>query len=930
MRSEDSTYGRRAVILAGWLFLIPISPVCADSWEVFQAKKLLAHAERFNFTAGYAVSIESNRAAVGSPFLGTATNGPGSVGDGLWNVFIFERNRYRTNEWGLVTEIRTNLFDEIPRAFGSSVSLSGDRLAIGAPGVSAVGQTGKVYICERNAGGTDRWGIVQEIVAPFSPSIRDGFGTSVSLNNTNLVVGAIQLPVPDVINPPPQNLAYLLRRTGGAWTTGVFLIGSATFGGDRSGQSVSLDGDVAVVGAPRASNATAHAGAVYVYQRNAGGPENWGEVAKLQPGDLAANDDFGWAVSVSGTNIIAGAPRHDAIGNNAGAAYLFERSTATNWTQKKKFTSPRPAFVGGFGSGVALQGNMLAIGEPSVALFGVDIPPGLDLEGRTFLYGRNVGGAGLWGLVREIRPPNDGAANSFGFSVSLSGPALLAGAPFDGKSGAGEYAGSVYIFEENHTGAGQWGLVSRLIPTDYEPSMNLGTAVCIDGDTIAVGAPLKDVFGVNTNGGLVYIFERNWGGVEEWGLTVSLNGSSPFAGANPERFGSSVAIISKRLAVGAPGFVQTNGQFTGSGAVYIYERDISGDLSWNQVVRRSPAMNDVQTDQAFGAAVALRGDALAVGSPGKSTNTGSFYIYFRNEGGADNWGLFGQLQASPPVPFAQFGSALAFDPGTNLIVGAPFDNTDAALAGAAYIFPATGVVKRLAPAGLTAVSFFGQSVDLDGDWAVVGAYGDADNGSLAGAAYVFHRNEGGPGNWGQLKKIKPADGKTNQLFGWSVALEGGRLVVSARGDNSATNSAGALYTFGQHVGGSNNWGQMQKVFAAQPVTNANLGFSLALSDNTVVAGASTESIDGSPGGGTAIVFDKLLAFIRNYSIETNGHHRLDITVTPNHPYRVQSSTNNLVTWTNYASSFTPAHKYHTESVPPPGSPVNNFRLRYSP
>jgi len=930
MLSDDSVRFRQAVIFAGWMFLILIASVRADSWEVFHAQKLIAHAERFNFSAGHVVSISSNTAAVGSPFLGTSSAGPSSVGEGLWNVFIFERERYRTNEWGLVTEIRTNILFEVPQAFGSSLSLDGDRLAIGAPGVSESGETGKVYICERHAGGANRWGIVQEIVAPFSPSIRDGFGTSVSLDNTNLLVGEIGLPVPEVINPPPQNIAYLLRRAGGVWTSGVFLIGSASFAGDRSGHSVSLDGDVAVVGAPRASNATALAGAVYVYHRNAGGPENWGEVAKLQPGDLAADDDFGWAVSVSGTNIIVGSPRHDAIGENAGAAYLFGRISATNWIQQKKFTSPRPAVVGRFGTGVAIATNLLAIGEPTGIPFGIALPPELDVEGRTFLYGRNTGGAGQWGLIREIRPPNDGAPNMFGHSVSLDGFALLAGAPGDGKSGAGEYAGSAYVFEENYTGVGQWGLVSRLIPTEYETGMNFGTAVAADEDTIAVGAPFKDVFGVGTNGGLVYVFERSWGGVEEWGLTVSLNGNSPFIGVNPERYGSALAIDADRMAVGAPGFVQTNGMYTGSGAVYLHERNSGGTNNWGQVIRKTPATGDVQTNQLFGAAAALRGDVLAVGSPGKSNNTGSVYIYFRNMGGANNWGLFGQLHASPPVLLAQFGSALAFDRGTNLIVGAPFDNTDAALAGAAYIVPATGAVKRLMPTGLTAVSFFGQSVDLDGEWAVAGAYGDADNGSLAGAAYVFHRNQGGAGNWGQFKKIKPTDGKTNQLFGWTVALEGERLVVSARGDSSATNSAGTLYTFGQHVGGSNNWGQLQKVFAASPVTNANLGFSLALSDDTVVAGASMENIDGSPGGGTAFIFDELLIDIRNYKIESNGNHRLDITVTPDQPYRVQRSTNSLVTWTNYASAFTPRFKYHTESVPPPAAPVHIFRLRHDP
>lgn len=912
------------------LFLSGVGAVLAEPWDVYQARKLIAHAERYGYAAGASVSIDGTTAAVGSPATSTDTGpGPTSIGEGLRNVFIFERDRYRTNEWGFVTGVRSNLLSAVPDAFGVSISLDGDRLAVGAPGDGQPGVVGKVYVCERHAGGSNRWGFVQELTAPGGGAVRDGFGTAVSLDKTNLVVGMIEIPDPDIIVLGPLvSLVLVYQRTGGVWSFTNILTGVPRSEDDRFGRSVALDGDTAVVGAPRDSNAVERVGAVYVFERNQGGTNNWGQVSRLQPVDLALSDEFGNAVAVSGSNLIAGAWRQDqpaAPDEQNGAAYLFRQMAGPSWTQIRKFTSPNPAIFGRYGSGVAIDGHHVAIGEPSTSFPGLSAP-GLDLDGRAYVYERDQGGADQWGLVREIRIPNDETPNLFAAGVSVSSNTLLCGDPGDNKSGAGIFGGMAYAFEKNHAGSNQWGLVSRLIPTEYERDAFFGTAVAVDGDTMAVGMPFKDVLGVVGNGGITYIYERNRGGLEEWGLTVSVY-SEPLLATTGAQAGTSLSISDDRLAVGARAFPGTNGMIAGSGAVFLHERNQNGTNQWGRIKTLTPA--DPGSNNNYGAAVALKGDVLVAGAPGKDTgavNAGSIYVHFRHHLASNSWNQLGEIQATSPVAFAQFGSSLAFDNSTNLIVGAPFDNTDAALAGAAFILPLTGGQIRLPAVALSAQSFFGQSVDLDGEWAVVGAYGDADNGALAGAAYIFRRNMGGPENWGQFKKLKPSDGTTNQLFGWAVSLDGERLVVSARGDNSATNGAGALYTFGRDVGGNNNWGQMQKVVMSPAVTNANMGQSVALSGRTIVAGADQESIDGSFRGGAAYVFDELLAYIRRYRMATNGMHQLDFTLTPYQNYFVRRSTNSLVTWTNYTAQFIPSNRFHTTFVPGPTNRDGAFRL----
>ena len=111
-------------------------------------------------------------------------------------------------------------------------------------------------------------------------------------------------------------------------------------------------------------------------------------------------------------------------------------------------------------------------------------------------------------------------------------------------------------------------------------------------------------------------------------------------------------------------------------------------------------------------------------------------------------------------------------------------------------------VKKLTASDAQAGDQFGISVALSGDTAVVGANGEDAGGTNAGAAYVLQRDQGGADNWGQVTKLTASDAQANDFFGISVALSGDTAVVGANEEDAGGSGAGAAYVFGPgFVGG---------------------------------------------------------------------------------------------------------------------------------
>ena len=379
-------------------------------------------------------------------------------------------------------------------------------------------------------------------------------------------------------------------------------------------------------------------------------------LARVQAADGAPGDNFGHAVAIDGDLMAVGASAATINGvNGAGAVYLFRRdtNTPTGWTEFKKLMVVLPELNELYGANVALDGDVLAVGATAR-----NVGANFDV-GVVYLYERNQGGADNWGLRTTLSEPLGGFA-SYGSAVALDGNLLLVGA-----KGAFQLRGAAYLYDRN----ANWGKIKELRDVDGVIADYFGEAVAIEGDTIVVGQPMHTLSSRADDSGAAFVFGRDQGGPNNWGIVKRLAADSPEPNSG---FGSAVALDGATVVVGA-----SDASSGGSspvlltGAAYIFERDQGGSNSWG-IVKRLVAEAGASGDR-YGEALALVGDELWIGAAFSDAsgfnNQGSVYRYGRNQGGSGGWGEIPGLEAEDGVANDQFGNAIALY-GTTAVVGA--------------------------------------------------------------------------------------------------------------------------------------------------------------------------------------------------------------------------------------------------------------------
>lgn len=379
--------------------------------------------------------------------------------------------------------------------------------------------------------------------------------------------------------------------------------------GDSFGRVVSISGNLAIVGASNNDSAASNAGSVYIFGRDQGGSEEWGLVKQLFALDAHSSDFFGGAVCISGTYAVVGAtgcdvrdPSDDSvITSSTGAVYLFGRDQGGtgNWGLIKKLTAADSLANDLYGSSVHISGDTLVIGARYENTLG-------DNAGAAFVYDRNKGGTDNWGLVKKLTAGDGAASDSFGTSASIDGDIIVVGAPMaDGQNAGGTTvadAGAAYVFYRDQGGAGNWGQVAKLMDTVSPLFDNsFGTAVDISGTTIIVGDFLLDGSGEAADIGGAFLFDKDHEGTDNWGKTALL---TPTTQIIHEYFGRSVGIDGNRIIVGSYG---NSTDASRSGAVYLYD---SGDLSDATKVK----VTDAQSDDWLGFSVGVSGNTMIAGS----------------------------------------------------------------------------------------------------------------------------------------------------------------------------------------------------------------------------------------------------------------------------------------------------------------------------
>ena len=147
------------------------------------------------------------------------------------------------------------------------------------------------------------------------------------------------------------------------------------------GWSVSVSGDTAIVGAPTKSDSGQYSGAAYIFVRDQGGA-NLGRGVKLSAHDAGPNHQFGRSVSISGDTAIVGAVGDDDLGEFTGSAYIFERNQGgpNAWGEVTKLTASAGAASSNFGESVSIAGDIAIVGSPGEGYAGPSTGLGLHLR----------------------------------------------------------------------------------------------------------------------------------------------------------------------------------------------------------------------------------------------------------------------------------------------------------------------------------------------------------------------------------------------------------------------------------------------------------------------------------------------------------------------------------------------------------------------
>ena len=650
--------------------------------------------------------------------------------------------------------------------FGISVAIDGDTALVGAHRVNKpTADAGAAYVFERIG---NSWIHTAHLTAPDATKFAY-FGFSVGIDGDTAIVGAIR----DDEAAKEAGAAYIFVRSGTQWTFQTKLLGNNTESDDQFGYAVDVDGDFAIVTAPKnkgvgaayiykregteweqkrnrirlrmipidpdgasffgvsvdISGETAVIGAIggvvgedavgaaYVFTQNE--PPFWNQHTKLVASDRDNGDQLGFAVAISGNEVIAGAPKHSAGGLASGAAYLYEQKEGGTWVESVKLSDGETATEDQFGISVSISGNLAISGAQQDD----DIAPN---AGAAYIFERS---GSLW-LQRAKLNANDAKAGDlFGNTVAISGETAVIGAP--GVDDVGPEAGAVYIFVRS---GDEWVQQAKLVGDDTRMFDHFGTAVAVHQNTALIGAHGKDEASVDA--GAAYVFVRNG---NAWIQQAKLTHQNPVPG---DQFGHAVAIYDNNALIGAH---RSDATGPDSGAAYIFTRT---GATWRQDFQIIP--NDSGLGDEFGYAVDLTDGAAIIGAPKEDRqepDMGAAYVFVKT---SDGWLQQAKLAATDAEAGDEFGSAVAIHAET-AIVGAWKDDhpvnrgediTDHIDKGSAYAYLRDGLTwvekRRIIASGTNRSDLFGASVAIRGAFAIVGAAGNDNAGDNAGSAFIYN------------------------------------------------------------------------------------------------------------------------------------------------------------------------------------------------
>lgn len=317
-------------------------------------------------------------------------------------------------------------------------------------------------------------------------------------------------------------------------------------------------------------------------------------------------------------------------------------------------------------------------------------------------------------------------------------------------------------------------------------------------------------------------------------------------GSSYDTFGNAVALSDSYAVVGAQ--LNDDAAFN-AGAVYVFKLD---NGIWIEATKLRAS--DAADEDHFGSSVAISGDYIVVGASlddDLGTNSGSAYVFRRDD---TTWVQEAKLLASDGEIDDRFEEVSIS--GDYIIVGAWGDKDQGDLTGAAYIFKREGSTwiqeTKLTASDASGGDQFGLDVSMSGNYAIVGAYGNDDSGENSGSAYIFRRDSTG---WIEDTKLTPGDGADFDEFGISVSISGDFALVGADVDDDSGENSGSAYLFKRD---GSTWTEDLKLTASDGEPYDYFGISVALTENHLLIGAGGDD-DNAFDAGAAYVFGDSVA-----------------------------------------------------------------------
>ena len=614
-------------------------------------------------------------------------------------------------------ELRFTLRSQMPTGsgrFGNQVRITQEQLAV----ASTVGDIHVFDVAD---------GSLNYVLQPPAGVSTLTYGSALSLTDEYVLVG-----VPGDDGDGTDSGLVLLHDSATGSLLRTFRNPSDSVRFDEFGYSVAATEDYAVIGARWDDRGASNAGTAYVFDITTGQL-----LHTLDNPTPSGNDQFGYAVGVSGERIVVGARSDDTGAAHAGSAYVFDASSGE---LLHTINNPEPAVSDEFGAYLSVSGSTAVISAWRDNAFGGD-------SGIAYLFDVNSGEQ-----LDRLSYPSAGSQATFGSSVSIRGDAVAVGAPRSNEDGLG--VGQAFLFS-----ASTATLAQTFVSDAMSSRIDFGRALAIDGNRVLVGAP--GYAGPASTSGAAFLIDAVSGSVQQ-----RIDHPTLHPGA---QFGNAVAIAGDRLVIGA--HRDTRPESFG----HVFVTDLEGAT---QTVLSDPAPAELQ----YGYAVAADEQWIAVGAPalGVRGSHGAVYVY-----DASTYQLRHTILNPTVNPLARFGWSVSISDNV-LAVGAPGANGDQGQV-FSYWIPSGVLRDSFSPSNSTQLTRFGTSVSIVGDRLAVGAPLGADGGNVEVFDAVLGES---------LRVIDNPEPTVASRFGTSVALSGGLVVAGT----DARDDIGAAYVFDHRDG----------------------------------------------------------------------------------------------------------------------------------